>query len=150
MTYASNLYRIAAVLLVLFAAGHTMGFLTFAPPTVESRAVLDAMHTVRFSANGGNFTFYGFYAGFGLFVSAYLLFASLVAWHLAGMARRAPEAIGGLGWSFFAVQLACLVLSRVYFFAAPVAFSALITVCAGVAAWLVRSAPAPLARGKAA
>ncbi len=33
------LYRIAAALLLLFAAGHTLGFLAFKPPSPEGLAV---------------------------------------------------------------------------------------------------------------
>jgi len=45
---ATLLYRIASVLLILFAAGHTIGFLNFTPPTAEGIAVRDAMQNVQF------------------------------------------------------------------------------------------------------
>lgn len=90
---ATLLYRVASALLVLFAAGHTFGFLAF------------------------------------------------LAWHLGNLARTNPPAIGGLGWAFFAVQVAILVLSWIYFFTAPIVFSGLVAACAGGAAWLVRLAP---------
>jgi len=41
---AVTLYRIASVLLVLFAAGHTFGFLKFKPSSAEGLAVRDAMN----------------------------------------------------------------------------------------------------------
>jgi hypothetical protein len=135
---ATLLYRIAAVLLLLFAAGHTVGFLRFKPPTPEAAAVRDAMNSVHFHVGGSPFTYGGFYVGFGLFVTAYLLFSAFLAWHLGDLARVNPQAIGVLGWAFFAVQLAILALSWIHFFAAPVAFSALVAVCLGWAAWLVR------------
>jgi hypothetical protein len=45
---ATLLYRIAAFVFVLFAVGHTYGFLSLRPPSAEGRAVYDAMNTVRF------------------------------------------------------------------------------------------------------
>ena len=46
------LYKIASLLLLLFAAGHTFGFLRFRPPSVEGRAVYEAMNSVHFQVRG--------------------------------------------------------------------------------------------------
>ena len=46
---AKVLYRIAAVLFLLFAAGHTAGFLTFHPQATDAIAVQEAMHRVPVS-----------------------------------------------------------------------------------------------------
>jgi hypothetical protein len=134
---AALLYRIAAVLFVLFAAGHTFGFLNFKPPTAAGLAVRDAMNSVHF---GANMSYGGVFIGFGLYISVYLLFSACVAWHLAGLAEKLPRAIGALDWTFFAVQLAGLALSCIYFAAPPAIFSALVAGCVGWAVWLVRSA----------
>src|SRR5271165_4000097 len=77
------LYRIAAVLLVLFAAGHTIGFLSFKPPTAEGLAVRDAMMDVHFQVKSADLSYGGFYKGFGFFITVYLLFSAFLAWHLA-------------------------------------------------------------------
>src|SRR5260370_1038563 len=45
---ATLLYRIASVLFILFAAGHTFGFLSFKPASPEGLAVRDAMNNVHF------------------------------------------------------------------------------------------------------
>lgn len=92
---ATWLYRIAAILLLLFAAGHTIGFLKFVPPTPEGQAVLDAMNNVHLQP-GAAYTYGGFYRGFGLFATVYFLFAAFVAWHLGELARKLPTAAGGL------------------------------------------------------
>ena len=136
---AALLYRMASVLFVLFAAGHTFGFLNFKPPTAEGLAVLDAMNNVHF---GPNLSYGSFYVGFGLFVTVYLLFSAFLAWFLARLAGRLPQAIGVLGWAFFAVQLASLVLACVYFAAPQAVFSALVAACLGWAMWRVRGAGA--------
>ena len=104
----SLLFRIAAVLLLFFALGHTVGFLRFRPPTAEGVAVLDAMNNVHFRVGNATSSYGGFYVGFGLFVTAYLLFSAVLAWQIGSMTRRAPGAVGGLGyglgWSLFAVR----------------------------------------------
>jgi hypothetical protein len=132
------LYRIAAVLLVLFALGHTLGFLKFQAPTAEGKAVWEAMNSVHFQIGGSSFSYGGFYIGFGLFVTAYLLFSAALAWQLGTLSLNHPEYIGPIGWSFFLVQIASLVLSWIYFSLPPALFSALIAACLGWASWLVR------------
>ncbi len=129
------LYRIAAGLLVVFAASHTYGLLTLTSP--EVRGVREAMNDVHFQLMGTNCSYGGFYIGFGLLFTAYLLFSAFLAWHLGSLARKNSEAIGALGWSLFTVQVVNLVLSWIYFFPAPVVVSALAAVCLGWAAWLV-------------
>jgi len=131
-------FRIAAALFVLFALGHTFGFLSFRPPTAQGLAVRDAMNDVHFAMGGASLSYGGFYIGFGLYVSVYLLFSAFLAWHLGGLAATQPKAIGAPGWIFFAVQLASLALSCVYFSAPPAIFSALIAACLGWAMWRLR------------
>ncbi len=131
---ATLLYRIAAVLMVLFAVGHTFGFLLFTPSTPEGLAVRDAMNNVHFSVGGTTFSYGGFYRGFGLSITVNMLFMALLAWHLGTLARTAPQTIGMVGWGFLVVQLAGLALSFRYFAAAPAAFSSVVAICVGWAA----------------
>ena len=112
---ATWLYRIAAGVLLLFAVGHTLGFLNFKPSTAEGAAVFDAMNRVQFVEHGAAFSYGKFYRGFGLFVSVYLLFSAFLAWHLAGWAQNFPQAIGAMKWTFFALQMVSLILSWRYF-----------------------------------
>jgi hypothetical protein len=141
-----TLYRVSAVLFILFALGHTFGFLTLKPPTTEAIAVRDAMQNVHFQIRGVTLSYGGFYMGFGLTISAYLFFSSILAWHLSGLTVRQPEAIGILGWAFFALQLAGLALSWIYFAGGPVIFSGLMALCLGLAAFTARSTPASKTR----
>lgn len=136
---AATLYRIASVLLLLFALGHTVGFLTLKPPTPESAAVHDAMNNVRFPVGGRTSTYGGFYVGFGLFDSAFLLFSAFVAWTLASAAGGAASRFAAaLGWGLCVVMLASLALCLAYFNLVAIAFSAVLAVCLGCAAWLSR------------
>jgi len=134
---ATLLYRMAAVLFVLFAVGHTYGFLTLRPPSAEGRAVYDAMNTVRFEIDGRSFTYGAFYRGFGLSCTASMILSAFLCWHLGGLARSAPAAIGALGWVFFTVQVVGVVLSFMYFGPPPMVLSALVAAMVGVAAFLV-------------
>jgi hypothetical protein len=139
---ATLLYRIAALVLLLFAAGHTFGFLSFRPSSAEGVAVFDAMSSVHFEFNGGNYSYAGFYTGFGLMVTAYMLFSAFLAWHLGTVAASEPQSIRALAWVFAALQLACLVLSVLYFFIVPALFSGAVVICLVWAAWLLRNAGA--------
>jgi hypothetical protein len=130
---ASLFYRIAAGLLVFFALAHTAGMMSSKSPSPQASLARQAMKDVHFSNMGSSNSFYGYFRGFGLSLSAYLLFASFVAGHLGGLAKRNPAAIGGLGWALFAGQTVLFVLCCLYFFAAPIVVSGLIVVCLGVA-----------------
>ncbi len=136
---ASLFYRIAAGLLIFFALAHTAGMQSSKSPSPEAYAVRQAMKDVHFSNMGRSNSFYGYYRGFGLSLSAYLLFAAFVAGHLGGLAKRNPGGIGWLGCGLLAVQVAIFVLCCFYFFAAPIVVSGLIVACLGIA--VARPAP---------
>ena len=120
------LYRIVAVVLVLFAAGHTYGFLSFRAPNVEGRAVWDSMNHVQMAVGGNSYTYGGFYTAFGIDISLYLLFSAFLAWYLSVQVRRAPQTIRVLAWGFVALQVGGLVLSGVYFGPTQVVFGAVV------------------------
>ena len=132
---AKLFYRIAAVLFVLFAAGHTFGFLKFKPPTPEGIAVRDSMKNVHFRVEGRDYSYGGFYDGFGWYISAYLLFSAFLAWQLGRMASAGANVVGAIGWAFFAVQVIGLALSCIYFIPIPAIFSGIVALCLGLAAW---------------
>lgn len=133
---ATLFFRIAAVLFVLFAVGHTFGFLTFRPPSAEGQAVLDAMNRVHFGDGVSTYSYGEWYRGFGLSITASMLFWAFLSWHLGGLARTAPHAIGFLGWAFFAVQLAGVVLAFLYFGLPPMVLSVLVTALVGAGTWM--------------
>ena len=76
-------FRIAAVLLILFCAGHTAGgMLGQKSVGPESDAVFAQMKAVHFAFNGSDCTWYGFWFGFGLTASLFLLLSAIIAWQL--------------------------------------------------------------------
>lgn len=140
---SSTLFRIASVLFVLFAAGHTVGFLRFRAPTPEARAVRAAMDSAVFHVRNSALSYGGFYVGFGLFITAFLAFSAVVAWHLSRLARTDRDAIGWFGWAFFALQLASVALCVTYFSLPQAVFSVATAACVGGGSWLARPTGAP-------
>jgi len=94
------------------------------------------MNNVRFPAGGRSFSYGRVYRGLGLSVTASMLFWAFLSWHLGDLARSAPSAIGALGWAFFAVQLAGVVLSFLYFHVPANVLSVLFAIITGLAAWV--------------
>jgi hypothetical protein len=127
-------FRIAAALFLLFAAGHTYGFLTLRPSNPEGRAVLDAMNNTRVIVGSSTFTYGGFYLGFGLFITLFQLFTAWLCWHLGSMSRRIPSDAQSIAWAIVAVQVIGLGLSWKYFSIEPAVLSALTALCLALGA----------------
>jgi hypothetical protein len=134
---ATLLYGIAAVVFVLFAVGHTYGFLSLRPPSAEGRAVFDSMSAVRFEVRGRSYSYGEFYRGFGLSCTVAMVLSAFLSWHLGQLARSAPGAVGFMGWAFFLLQLPGVALSFLYFGPPPMVLSAVVALLLGCAAWLV-------------
>jgi len=130
---ASVFYRIAAVLLLLFDAGHTSGFPWSDP---EWRVDLGPMRSTHFYIMGFSRTYWDFYVGFGLFVSVFLLLAVVLAWQLGGLPPESLARMRGTAWTFAFGFAGITVLSWKYFFVIPIVFSIVITFCLTAAAWL--------------
>ena len=132
---ASWFYKIAAVLLLLFSIGHTLGFRQTDPQWKVDALVAD-MQKIHFNAQGFDRSYWDFFVGFGLFVSVFLFFSAILAWQLGGLKAEISAAIPGVKWSLAVCFVGITVLSWKYFFVIPVVFSSLITLCLIVAAWL--------------
>ncbi len=137
---ATILFRIAAIVFLLFALGHTFGFLTFKPPTAQGLAVRKAMSDVEFKVGGSNLSYGRFYRGFGLSCTVSMLFLAILCWQLGALAAVHPRAIVGVAWSLFGVQVVGVVLSVKYFGLPPAIFSAALTALLGWAAFLLTHA----------
>jgi len=130
---ASMFYRIAAVLLVLFDAGHTSGF----PWSDPAWGVdLGSMRSTHFYIMGFSRTYWDFYLGFGLFVSVFLLLAVVLAWQLGALPPESLALMRGTAWTFALCFAAISVLAWKYFFILPIVFSIAVTLCLTAAAWL--------------
>ena len=126
------LYRIASVLLVLYALGHQMGFRRVHPQW-NADATVDSMKRT-FAVQGRTRSYWDFFSGFGFFCTALLLFSAVLAWQLGMVAPEVLAALGLVRWSFAACFVAMTAMTWRYFFPAPTIFSALVAVCLILAA----------------
>ena len=131
---ASVLYRIAAILLLLFAVGHTLGFRQ-SDPTWGVDALLRSMRSIHFAVQGFNRTYWDLFVAAGFSVGVFYLFAAILAWQLGGLPVATLALMRGTAWAFALSFAAIAVLSWTYLFIIPIAFSVAITVCLTVAAW---------------
>jgi hypothetical protein len=132
---APLLFRIASVLLLLFAIGHTLGFRK-TDPKWGLDPLISSMRSIHFDAHGFNRTYWDFYVGFGLFVSVFLLFSAVFVWQLGGLPPAILAILRGTVWALAVCFVAVTALSWRYFFIAPLVFSSVITICLIAAAAL--------------
>ena len=132
---ASMLYRIAAVLLLLFAIGHTLGFRQ-SDPKWGVDALLGSMRSIHFDVQGFNRTYWDFFVAAGFSVGVLYLFAAILAWQLGGLPVATLTLMRGTAWAFALCFAAITVVSWRYLFIIPIAFSIVITLCLTAAAWL--------------
>ncbi len=133
------LYRVASVLLVLFAAGHTLGFRRV-DPRWGLDATIGALKATQFQVQGFTRSYWGFYTGFGFFVTVLLLFAGILAWQLGALPKNTLRSLRVVSWALALSFVAVTLLSWRYFFIAPLVFSGVIAVCLLMAAWRLGTA----------
>lgn len=136
---APALYRVASVLLLLFAAGHSFGFRK-SDPEWHVNSLISSMKSIHFDAQGFSRSYWDFFSGFGFFVSVFLVFAAVLCWQLSSLPAETLSRLQGVRWTLAACFVAVTVLSWCYFFIAPIALSSLITLCLLAAVWI---APKP-------
>ena len=132
---ASLFYRIAAVLLLLFAIGHTLGFRQ-SDPSWGVDPLLGSMRSIHFDVQGFSRTYWDLFAAAGFSVGVFYFFAALLAWQLGDLPGDALARMRGTAWAFAVCFAAITVVSWRYLFVLPIVFSALITVCLIAAGWL--------------
>jgi hypothetical protein len=128
-------YRIAAVLLLLFAVGHTLGFRQ-SDPEWGVDALLGSMRSIHFDVQGFNRTYWDLFVAAGFSAGVFYLFAAILAWQLGGLSAATLALMRGTTWAFALCFAAITVVSWRYLFVIPIAFSIVITGCLTAAAWL--------------
>src|SRR5436305_1721855 len=132
---ASLFYRIAAVLLLLFAIGHTLGFRQ-SDPSWGVDALLVSMRSIHFDVQGFNRTYWNLFVAAGFTVGVFYLFAAILAWQLGGLPAATLALMRGTVWAFALCFAAITIVSWRYLFILPITFSILITLCFTAEAWL--------------
>jgi len=132
---ASLFYRIASILLLLFAIGHTAGFRQL-DPAWHIDSLVHAMQAAHFNANGSNRTYWDFFVGFGYFVSVLMVFASIVFWQFGNLPAETLAGMRVSAWGFVVCFAFVVYLSWRFFFVFPIVFSIVIFLCLTAAAAL--------------
>src|SRR5690242_7849231 len=136
-------YRTAAVLLLLFAIGHTLGFRQ-SDPQWGVDALLASIRSIHFDVQGFNRTYWDLFLAAGFSVGVFYLFAAILAWQLGGLSAATLALMRGTAWAFALCFAAITVVSWRYLFILPIAFSTVITLCLTAAAWLsAKQVPTP-------
>ena len=130
----SLLYRVAAVLLVLFGLGHQLGFRRVDPRWGVDSAV-GALKATQFQVQGMTRTYWDFFSGFGFFVTVLLFFSAILAFQLAGLSKEGLRSLSLVTWAFAFSFVVITLLTWRYFFIAPLVFSSLVALCLLMAAW---------------
>lgn len=111
---ASLLYRIASVLLLLFAFGNAAVFRrTYPSWGVDS--LVESMRNSHFQIQGLRRTFWDFYTGFGLLTTIFLLFAAVLAWQLGGLSNEQLGSVSGIRWALALCLFGAAAMSWKYF-----------------------------------
>ena len=137
---ASLLYRIASVLLLLFAIGHTLGFRQTNPEWGVG-SLIYSMRSIHFDAQGFSRTYWDFFSAFGLFFSVFLLFAAVLAWQLGGLPEETFARMRRTAWTLAICFAVVTALSFKYAFTTPIVFSTMITMCLIAGTWLSAKKP---------
>ena len=132
---ASMYYRSAAVLLLLLAGGHILGFRQ-SDPKWGVDALLGSMRSIHFDVQGFDRTYWDLFVAAGFCVGVFYLFAAILAWQLGGLPAATLALMRGTAWAFALCFAAIAVVSWRYLFVIPIAFSIVITLCLTAAAWL--------------
>src|SRR5438105_11915118 len=125
---ASIFYRIAAVLLLLFAVGHTLGFRQ-SDPRWGVDALLGSMRSIHFDVQGFDRTYWDLFVAAGFSLGIFFLFAAVLAWQLSRLPVATLALMRGALWAFALCFAAITIVSWKYLFYIPIIFSLLITVC---------------------
>lgn len=133
------LLRIASVVALLFALGHTSGHPWTPSGEPSAASIVEAMKSVSFDVMGSNRSYWEFYLGFGLSISVYMLAQAAFLWLLATLAKTQPASVR----PFLAVLFASYAINGFfawrYFFILPLVLSVVMVICLGLALFASRN-----------
>jgi hypothetical protein len=132
---ASLVYRLAAVLLLLFALGHTLGFRQ-SDPAWGLDPLLGSMRSIQFDVQGFHRTYWEIFEAAGFAVGVFYFFSAILAWQLGGLPAGTLAMMRGTVWAFALCFVAITVVSWRFLFLLPIVFSIVITLCLTAAAWI--------------
>lgn len=137
---SARLYRVASVVLVLFAAGHSFGFRQV-DPRWNAEGTVMAMKT-PFEVQGVMRGYWDFFSGFGFFATGLLLFCAVLAWELGGLPADTLKRLKMTRWAFAACFVGLTAVTWFYIFPVPVIFTAVVALILVAAASMSEGAAA--------
>jgi sterol desaturase/sphingolipid hydroxylase (fatty acid hydroxylase superfamily) len=133
---ATRFLKMAAVLMLLLAVGHSLGYPWVGNLTDDQfKALAGAAKSASAPIQGFERSYWDFHVGFGWMLSLVFLAQAVVVWCLAPLAAAQPRQVRIVVAVFAAQFLAMLVLDLYYFFWAPIVFCAAIALCLIAAAF---------------
>src|SRR5438105_2808568 len=88
---ASTRLRIASIIAFVYWIGHTAGAPWTPARGAAETAALDALRSLHFAVQGFSRSYWDFYVGFGIAISAFLLVQAVLLWQLAALAKIDAE-----------------------------------------------------------
>lgn len=122
-------WRVASGLTMFFALAHTGGMLNPEVRGPEEQAVLDHMRSYHFGIMGATRTYWDFFFGFGIFLTASLVVVSILSWKMGAVSETDRGLARQLGWPLLGGQIAFAILGWTYFFLAPAVISTFASLC---------------------
>jgi hypothetical protein len=123
------LLRMAALIALVYAAGHTAGAPWTPAIGPEQLPVIEGMKSQRFFAEGVMRTYWDFYQGFGVIISAFLCLQAAALWLLGSLAKANAPSLRPVIAVFLAATLVNAGLAWAYFFAVPAILAGAISAC---------------------
>ncbi len=139
--------RIASILALIAALGHTLLFLNSKPTHgPDEIVVVTAMQTHVFSFGGFSHSYWQLYFGYELFVTISCLVECALLWQLASLSSSAPRAIRPMIAIFFLGEVATSILMLKFFFIIPIVVHIATALCLALAlsALTRKASPQPL------
>lgn len=125
--------RTLAIVLFLFALGHTVG--TAAPHVTRGASeatVFAAMQRFRFPVMGFERSYWDFYRGFALSISVYMFTLAAVAWQLQRIVSHDPRRALPVAITLLLCCMGTAVLCWLFFFGAPIVFAMIAVACSAM------------------
>lgn len=119
--------RIASMISLLFAIGHSLGGLQKWSPTADN-AVLKAMTDVHFRTMGVSRSYLDLYLGLGWTISVFMLLQTILLWQMASLAGTNAAQVRPMIVPFALAALATGILAAIFILPVPAVFSAVLFV----------------------
>ncbi|WP_348262438.1 hypothetical protein P8935_21900 [Telmatobacter sp. DSM 110680] len=126
---ATILYRVASVLLLVFAAANTIWLVYFWHAAAANAPYFPFGHS--------NLTYVQVVLALEVFGSLCVLFGGFLSWHLGALARTAPQFASTLGWGLVAYQTVGTLVTLFYLSGFALIITAAIAICTAWATSLV-------------